>query len=273
MIRKIDKAVILARGLGTRMVKRNNAADLDAEQAAVADTGIKALIPIDRPFLDYVLSVVADAGYTKVCLVIGPEHKELREYYGKELQTERLEISFAIQAKALGTADAVLAVEEFAEGEDFAVINSDNHYPMEALSGLRELDGVGTALFDRENMFGGSNIPHERLRAFAVAKISDDGYLQKIIEKPDEQTLEALGDPIYISMNCWRFGPKIFEACRAIEPSPRGELELPDAVQYAMDELGDRFEAVCVKGAVLDLSYRSDVLPVAKKLSGVEVKL
>ena len=271
--RKIDKVVILARGLGTRMVKRNGTAGLDTKQEAAADTGIKALIPIDRPFLDYVLSVVADAGYKKVCLVIGPEHHELRQYYGEELKTERLEISFAVQAEALGTADAVLAVEDFANGEDFVVINSDNHYPLEAMEGLRELDGVGTALFDRESMFAGSNIPHERLRSFAVVKVSKDGYLQKIIEKPDEQTLNSLGDPLYLSMNCWRFGPKIFEACRAVIPSPRGELELPDAVQYAMDKLGERFEAVCVKGAVLDLSYRSDVVPVAEKLSGVEVRL
>ena len=269
----IDKAAVLSRGLGTRMVKHNDTAGLDSKQAAVADTGVKALIPIDRPFLDYVLSVLAEAGYRKVCLVIGPEHHELREYYGNELKTERLEISFAVQAKALGTADAVLAVEEFADGDNFVVINSDNHYPLESLLGLRELCEPGTALFDRESMFTGSNIPHERLRAFAVAKISDDGYLQRIIEKPDEQTLKSLPDPVYISMNCWRFGPKIFEACRKITPSLRGELELPDAVQYAMDELGERFKAVCVQGAVLDLSYRSDVLPVAEKLANVEVKL
>ena len=255
------------------MVKRNESAELDARQTAVADTGVKALIPIDRPFLDYVLSALAEAGYKKVCLVIGPEHHELREYYGNELQTERLEISFGVQAKPLGTADAVLAVEEFADGDDFVVINSDNYYPLEALRGLRELDGPGTALFDRESMFAGSNIPHERLRAFAVAKTSDNGYLQRIIEKPDEQTLNSLGDPIYISMNCWRFGPTIFQACREIGPSPRGELELPDAVQYAIDVLGERFKVVTTQGAVLDLSFRSDVVPVARKLAHVEVKL
>ena len=273
MSRKIDKVVVMAAGLGTRMSKANSGAGLDAEQAAVADTGVKALIPIDRPFLDYVLTVVADAGYTKVCLVIGPEHHELRRYYGEELQTDRLTISFAVQEKALGTANAVPAAEKFADGDDFIVINSDNHYPLEALEGLRKLDGVGTALFSREGMFGGSNIPHERLRAFAVVQVTEDGYLKKIIEKPDEETLAALPEPLYLSMNCWRFGPRIFEACRAIEPSVRGEYELPDAVQYAMDKLGERYKTVPVDAAVLDLSFRSDVLPVAEKLAGVEVKL
>ncbi len=74
-------------------------------------------------------------------------------------------------------------------------------------------------------------------------------------------------------MNCWRFGPEIFEACRKIDPSPRGELEIPDAVLYAKDKLGVRFKIVPVKGAVLDLSYRADVGPVAKILAGVEVNL
>ena len=269
----MDKAVILSRGLGTRMVKRNESAELDARQAAVADTGVKALIPIDRPFLDYVLSALAEAGYKKVCLVIGPEHRELREYYGNELQTERLEISFAVQAEPLGTADAVLAAEEFADGDDFVVINSDNYYPLEALRGLRELDGAGAALFDRQAMLAGSNIPPERFSAFAVAKVSENGYLQKIIEKPDEQTLHSLGEPTYVSMNCWRFTAEVFSACRKIGPSPRGELELPDAVQYAIEVLGERFKVVTTEGAVLDLSYRSDVLPVARKLAHVEVKL
>ena len=58
----MDKVVILARGLGTRMRAGNTEADLDAGQEAVAATGVKALIPIERPFLDYVLGDLAEAG-------------------------------------------------------------------------------------------------------------------------------------------------------------------------------------------------------------------
>ncbi len=267
------KAVILSRGMGTRIVRRNDQAGLTAEQAAVADTGVKALVPIDRPFLDYVLSVLAEAGYSKACLVIGPEHDELREYYGRELQTERLEISFAVQEKPLGTADAVLAAEEFAGDDEFVMINSDNYYPAEAMSGLRGFSGGGVAVFEREGMIAGSNIPAERVSAFAVVKIDAEGFLERIIEKPDEQTWATLTKPIFISMNCWRFTPRIFEACRRIEPSVRSELEVPDAVQYAIENLGEQFKVVKVDGAVLDLSFRSDVMPVAKLLAGVEVRL
>ena len=76
------KAVILARGLGTRMRRPDPAAGLDERQTSIAGTGVKAMMPIGRPFLDYVLSTIADAGFRDVCLVIGPEHDAVREYYG-----------------------------------------------------------------------------------------------------------------------------------------------------------------------------------------------
>ena len=44
---EIDKLVVLARGLGTRMRRADDAAALDRRQAAAADAGIKALIPLD----------------------------------------------------------------------------------------------------------------------------------------------------------------------------------------------------------------------------------
>jgi glucose-1-phosphate thymidylyltransferase len=74
-------------------------------------------------------------------------------------------------------------------------------------------------------------------------------------------------------MNCWRFGPAIFEACRAIEPSPRGEYELPSAVSYAVDHLGETFRVLTFRGPVLDLSSRQDIEEVAKRLQDVEVEL
>lgn len=267
-----DKAVILARGLGTRM-RKDDAARLDDDQRAVADTGVKALIPVGRPFLDYSLSALADAGYARVCLVIGPEHDEIRDYYTRQAAPRRLDISFAVQDQPLGTADAVAAAEAFAGADDFLAINSDNYYPLEALRPLREIGGSAVALFERRSMIAGGNVAPERIKDFAVAKISADGFLEQIIEKPDDKTIRSLGEPVYLSMNCWRFTPVIFEACRGISPSPRGELEITDAVARAMAELGERFRAVTVRAPVLDLSYRSDVEAVGRLLAGVKVNL
>ncbi len=269
----MEKAVILARGLGTRMRRDDESAELDDRQAAVAQTGVKALIPIERPFLDYVLSALADGGYRRVCLVVAPDHDRMRRYYGEQVEVERLSIEFAVQVEAKGTADAVAAAESFADGGPVLVINSDNYYPVDALRGLREPAGSATALFERECLIAGSNIPEERISRFSVGLIGDDGFLQRIIEKPDEATLASMPRPVWVSMNCWRFGPSIFEACRKIGPSPRGEWELPDAVQYALDELGEPFRVVPVRGPVLDLTSRQDVASVAEKLAGVEVRL
>ena len=116
---KMDKVVVLARGLGTRMRRNDAAAQVDGRQAAVAEAGIKALIPIDRPFLDYVLSAAADAGYRHVCLVIGPEQEAIREYYGGKVAAEKLDFTFACQPEPKGTADAVAAAEAFAGDDPF----------------------------------------------------------------------------------------------------------------------------------------------------------
>ncbi|MCL2640481.1 MAG: sugar phosphate nucleotidyltransferase [Phycisphaerales bacterium] len=273
--RETDKAVILARGLGTRMRKTDAGATLDASQAAAADTGIKALIPIDRPFLDYVLHVVAQADYRRVCLIIGDEHQQIRDYI-QTLNTKRLTVSFAIQEKPLGTANAVAAAEEFAADEPFLVINSDNYYPLNALEGLRHLTDPGLVAFERNTLIATSNIPADRIAKFAIVKSRSDGYLEQVIEKPDQSiidALEALGEGVGVSMNCWMFHKPIFEACRKIPLSPRGEYEIPAAVEYSMKHLHQKYRVINIAGQVLDMSNRGDIASVAKVLAGTEVNL
>jgi dTDP-glucose pyrophosphorylase len=269
----LTKAVILARGLGTRMRRPADGAAIDSTQAAVADTGVKAMIPIGRPFLDYVLNAVADAGLSDACLVIGPEHDAVRRYYEEEVRTERLHIAFAIQNRPLGTADAVLAAEGFAADDHFLVINSDNFYPVDALARLRRLDGPGLVGFEREALVADGNIDPGRVRGYAVVSVDADGCLAGIIEKPDESTWRRVGARALISMNCWSFGPAIFEAARRIDRSPRGEFELTDAVRYAMAHLGQRFTVVPVAAGVLDLSVRTDIPSVARRLQGTDIRL
>jgi glucose-1-phosphate thymidylyltransferase len=267
----MNKAVILAGGMGTRMRKPDQASGLTEDQDRVAGTGVKAMIPIDRPFLDYVLTVLADAGYKHVCLVIGPDHDNVRDYYSSKAPPKRLSIDFAVQAKPLGTANAVAAAESFVADDHFLMINSDNHYPLDALRALRELDGPGLAAFERRALIAKSNIPADRVLKFAAAHIDDNNHLQHVIEKPTEKQLAELGDQVYLSMNCWRFTPNIFDACRKITPSPRGEYEITDATQLCIDHLGEKFKVIRCDSPVLDLSSRQDVAPVTKLLAGTKV--
>ena len=180
-------------------------------------------------------------------------------------------VEFAVQPEPRGTADAVAAAETFAAGDYFLMVNSDNYYPPEAFSALRELPGSGLAVFDREALLADSNIPPERVNKFAVVQSDADGNLLRILEKPKPEQVAALTGPICISMNCWRFGPEIFQACRSISPSPRGEMEITDAVQYAIDSLGVKFRSLGFQAAVLDLSSRDDIAEVAKRLADVKV--
>jgi glucose-1-phosphate thymidylyltransferase len=267
----VDRAVILARGLGTRMRADEEGALQDPAQSAAADRGVKAMIPFGRPFLDFVLSGLADAGYGQACLVIGPEHGAVREHYSR-VHPRRIRIDYTIQPEPKGTADAVLAAQEFAGSHEFVVINSDNLYPLEVLRGLRELGQPGAILFDEQELLRSSNIPAERIRSFAYAKLNDEGFLADLIEKPNEVASLELRGSALVSMNCWRFSPEIFEACRRVPLSPRGEYELPLAVREAV-RAGMRLKILRSTAGVLDLSRRSDISAVGERLKDIQVSL
>ena len=267
MGRQLTEAVVLARGLGTRM-RQEADAELTPEQRSVAATGLKAMIPIGRPFLDYVLSGLADAGYEQVCLVIGPEHNMVRDYYtGQRLR--RLSLTYAVQKEARGTADAVLAAQAFVGDHEFVVMNSDNYYPVAILKTLRELNEPGTVLFDRDALVRNSNIPAERVRAFAYAEVKN-GYMISLLEKPDENTVVP-ADAL-VSMNIWRFSSEIFDHCRTVPHSPRGEFELPLAVSLGLSK-GMRLRIERSELGVLDLSRREDIADVARRLATIQVRL
>jgi glucose-1-phosphate thymidylyltransferase len=268
----LTSAVILARGLGTRMRRAAVGVRLDQAQARAADAGLKGMIPVGRPFLDYVISALADAGFSDVCLVVGPEHEAIRDHYTRDAVPTRARVTFAVQQDPRGTADAVVAAESFAAGHEFLVINSDNYYPATALCAVGALPGPGLAGFERASLVAEGNIDDGRVSRYAVLDVHPDGSLADIVEKPDAERWARTPADALISMNCWRFGPSIFEAARRIGLSPRGELELTDAVKDAMAH-GERFLVTRVRAGVLDLSQREDISSVARRLSAVQVRM
>jgi glucose-1-phosphate thymidylyltransferase len=72
-------------------------------------------------------------------------------------------------------------------------------------------------------------------------------------------------------MNIWRFDAEIFDACRDVAVSPRGERELPLAVALAITR-GMRLTAIRMHTGVLDLSNRGDIAPVAALLGDRETE-
>ena len=102
---------------------------------------------------------------------------------------------------------------------------------------------------------------------YAILVIAPDGSLADIVEKPDPATLASFGSRYFVSMNCWRFDASIFDAGARISPSARGELELPNAVRYAVRTMHQRFQTVPLEVAILDLSRRGDIAEVERRLA------
>ena len=108
--------------------------------------------------------------------------------------------------------------------------------------------------------------------AYALLDIDEHETLQAIVEKPAADHPLAQRAERWVSMNVWSFTPKIFEACRRVKPSVRGELELQEAVMIAVRELGEAFHVVRAHAGVLDLSRRADIATIGDFLRGVVVR-
>lgn len=257
-----DKAIILAGGMGTRMQKAHpSGGELGDEAARLADKGLKGLIPVaGRPFLDYVISSLLECGLRDICLVIPPDNPELQDYIRDTEERTGAHITWAVQEEPLGTAHALMCARDFAGSDPFVMCNCDNLYPREALFRLSAVadDGSYVVAFDRDALLEESNFGPERVRRFAVVVADEDDRLVEIVEKPGDPERYMHEGRLWVSMNLYRFGPDVFDACDRIEPDPeRGELELTAAVLLMARE--QEVEVLFSSGAVIDMTGRADI--------------
>lgn len=271
LARPAARAVVLAAGRGTRMQRAGGGVALDDEQRRHAEKGSKALIPFyGHPYLSYVLTALAHGGITHVCVVVPEGDDSIPQYYAN-VPLRRLQLVFVRQQDPRGSADALLAAERATGGEPFVLVNGDNVYPASVVDRVRRLPNSGLAGFAQSSLIEGG-IPAERIAAYALLELDAAGCLARIIEKPGAELVHSLGPDILVSMTCWRFEASIFDACRSISPSARGEYEIPDAVMFAVSR-GVCFDVASVREPVLDLTSRQDVPTVAARLRGVDVLL
>jgi glucose-1-phosphate thymidylyltransferase len=258
----VNKAVILARGLGTRMQKQAEDVILDKKNKELSDGGLKGMILFsDRPFLDYVISKLLRAGFNDICLIIGPEHKIIKKYYSKisKINKGKFKVSFAIQEKPLGTGNAVLAAEKFAGEDEFIVINSDNLYGEGALSIVRNnQERFCMAVYELETLIKKSNIEEERKKRFGIV-VFNDKKLIKIVEKPENPEEYSVNGKIYVNGQIFKFGKEIFDACRNVKKSALGEYFLVDAVTDLINKKGIDIYVHPVDEGFLDLTSKKDI--------------
>jgi glucose-1-phosphate thymidylyltransferase len=201
------KGIILAGGLGSRLRPLTLVTN-------------KHLLPVyDRPMIHFPIQCMVNAGIVDVLIVTGGEHagdflKLLKN--GKHLGLRHLE--YAYQEGEGGIADALKLAEEFADGGKICVILGDNIIE----GNIRQAAGefftqpCGAKILLKE-------VPDPQ--RFGVATLDGDGPKAKItgiVEKPEKPLSNLAVTGIYFYDN------RVFEICRTLKPSQRGELEITD---------------------------------------------
>lgn len=234
-----------------------------------------------RPFLDYLLFNVDQAGYRNLVIVVSESDNSIREYYKREQaarQFKQLSISYAVQpipagrTKPLGTADALLrALQSMPswKGQSFTVCNSDNLYSRNALRLLLD-DDHEHALIDYDR--AGLQFNQERIAQFAVTKKDSQGFLMDIIEKPTEEEIRGAADRhgrIGVSMNIFKCSyDSILPYLESAPLHPvRGEKELPVAVRTLTAEHPRSVYTLPLSEHVIDLTSFGDIPAVKEYLA------
>ncbi|ARS89947.1 bifunctional sugar-1-phosphate nucleotidylyltransferase/acetyltransferase [Natrarchaeobaculum aegyptiacum] len=195
------KAVLLAAGEGTRI--RPLSADVP-----------KPMLPVaDRPLVAHTADAAIDAGATELVLVVGYEADAVRDYFGDSYRDTP--VSYAVQERQRGTADAVAAASDHLTDEPFAVLNGDNLYDPDSIA----------RLFDAAPAVAAVEVDDPR--NYGVLETAD-GAVTGIVEKPEEppSTLANAGAYVF---------PGDARDWLEVPESDRGEYEITDVIARVID--------------------------------------
>jgi glucose-1-phosphate thymidylyltransferase len=241
------KGLILSGGAGTRL-------------RPITHTSAKQLVPVaNKPVLFYGIEALVDAGVMEIGIIIAPETgDEIREAAGDGSQFGA-EITYILQDKPAGLAHAVLTAEEFIGDSPFVMYLGDNLLA-DGLQGL-----VSTFRAEEPDALI-LLTPVDDPSSYGVAEL-DGERVVKLIEKPKDPPSNLALVGVYM------FGPVIFDAARALEPSWRGELEITEAIDKLIDD-GQKVQSEVVKGWWKDTGQLADMLEANRLvLEDVETRL
>jgi glucose-1-phosphate thymidylyltransferase len=227
------KGLILSGGRGTRL-------------RPITHTSAKQLVPVaNRPVLFYGIEAMAQAGIEEVGIIIAPETgDEIREATGDGSQFG-VKITYIVQDEPAGLAHAVLTAEPFLGTDPFVMYLGDNLLS----GGIADLVAAFRANTP-DALILLTPVPDPE--HFGVAELDGDRVVA-LAEKPAQPRTDLALVGVYM------FTALIHDAARAIDPSPRGELEITDAIQYLVDS-GRRVEPHVVRGWWKDTGRLEDML-------------
>ena len=223
----IIKAVLLAAGRGTRM------RELTQELP-------KPMLPVrGKPVLQHIIEGLRDAGLTDFLIIVGWHAEVVREFFaeGSKLGT-RLE--YATQVVQNGTGKVVELAREFVGNDPFVLSYGDILIAPENYSRIcAALTGAEAVVSVKRN---------EDVTQGGAVFVNENFELIDLREKPKP------GEPTsqWYNAGIYAFRPSIFKYVAKLEPSPRGEYELTDAIRnLALD--GNRVQALELAGDWADV--------------------
>jgi glucose-1-phosphate thymidylyltransferase len=232
------KALILAGGAGTRL-------------RPITHTSAKQLVPVaNKPILFYGIEAMVAAGITEIGVIVGDTRAEVMSALG-DGQRFGAVFTFIPQDAPLGLAHCVLIADEFLGDDDFVMYLGDN---------LLEQD-LGAFVHAFESARDGAEPPTAQIllkqvpdpQRFGIAELDSDGHVVRLVEKPADPPSDLALVGVYL------FDRTINEAVRSIAPSPRGELEITDAIQWLVDQ-GKRVRCELLTGWWIDTGKLTPLL-------------
>lgn len=217
------KGLILSGGAGTRL-------------RPITHTSAKQLVPVaNKPILFYGIEDMVEAGITEIGIITGETGPEIRAAVGDGSRWGA-SVTYIPQDAPLGLAHCVLIARDFLGDDDFVMYLGDNL--------LRQGIAEFVQRFEEERRRTGAGEGHRDPvrpsaqillakvpdpQRFGVAEIGTDGGVVRLVEKPVDPPSDLALVGVYL------FDASIHDAVAAIDPSPRGELEITDAIQWLID--------------------------------------
>ena len=207
----------------------------------LTQTRSKVMLPVgNRPFMEHVISALADNGIRDLYIVVGYQKERVMDYFEDGLDFG-VKITYLEQNELLGTAHALRKAESYVN-EEFLVVNGDNLIDARAVKELISARGenvILAALRRHSGDYGVLMVEQERVKA--------------IIEKPGRPCSGILNTGAY------KFSPAIFEDLRHTPISERGSYELTETISQMIADEKEIVPQIC-KGIWSDAIFAWDLL-------------